>query len=196
MSKTVVTMKDIAAKCGVSLATVNHCMTDKGSAKYKQSTVAKIRQTAAELGYDRRMARGYRDRSNTPANPIFKVKNVETSAMLALRAQGHSNAEIAHRCGVSIRTVRARIGNQPDAITAANRKLAGKVKAAKSRIKHDFVAKKTVEDYNQKVIALNAKMLEVKQLTCDLRSMRKQAESASKQIGAQLVRLMPPGKAS
>lgn len=189
-------MKDVAEASGFSLGTVTHCMGDKGSAKFKQSTIAKIRQTAAELGYDPRMARGYRDRGNTPANPVFKAKAVETSAMLALRAQGHSNAEIAHRCGVNVHTVRARIGNQPEAITNENRKLAGQVKAAKSRIKRDFVAKKTVEDYNQKVVALNAKMLEVKQLTCDLRSMRKQAEAASKQIGAQLVRLMPPGKVS
>lgn len=185
-------MNEIAKASGFGLGTVRNCLSDKCSANYKQSTVEKVRQTAADLGYKPRTARSYRDRGDTPANSLFKSKSIETSAMLTLREQGHSNAEIARRCGVTVTTVRARIGNQPKALSAANRKLADTVRAEKSRIKRDFVAKKTVEEYNQKVVALNAKMLEVKQLTCDLRSMRKQAISASKQLGTTLVRLVPP----
>lgn len=186
-------MNEIAKASGFGLGTVRNCLSDKCSANYKQSTVEKVRQTAADLGYKPRTARSYRGRK-TPANSLFKSKNIETSAMLTLREQGHSNAEIARRCGVTVTTVRARIGNQPKALSAANRKLAGTVRAEKSRIKRDFVAKKTVEEYNQKVVALNAKMLEVKQLTCDLRSMRKQAVSASKQLGTPLMRLVPPNQ--
>ena len=51
--------------------------------------------------------------SKRPANKLFANRDAETAAMLKLRNEGHSNTEIAHRCGVDITTVYRRIGDQP-----------------------------------------------------------------------------------
>jgi len=116
--------------------------------------------------------------------------------MLKLRNLGYSNSEVAHRCGVSLTTVNRRIGDQPAEITAANKKVAGKVRSAKSQIKKNYQSQQLVSAYNAKIEALNAEMAKVKQMASEIESMQKTAAKASKTTGTPLLRLLPPTKIS
>lgn len=123
-----------------------------------------------------------RGKRKTPANSVFSSRDAETEAMLQLRNTGHSNAEIAHRCGVSVRTIITRIGTQPHELTIANKKLAGKVRSAKLKIKMAIVHRNTIEQYNAKVLLLNQKMEEAKKMEEEVKQMKKQAAYSSKVI--------------
>lgn len=186
----VITMKDIAAKTGFSLTTVSQCMRDKVPRQYKQSTVDTIRSAAQEMGYNPRVARAYRDRRNVPANPVFKSRDAETSAMQQLSKSGHSTAEVAHRCGVCKATVRKRIGTQPAEITAANRKLAGQVRSAKAKIKLAYKQKQAVQEYNVLAAKLNAHLLEAHKMQTELLSKQKSAVAASTATKVPLMKIL------
>lgn len=140
--------------------------------------------TIADIATKKRKSR------KTPANSVFASRAAETAAMTQLRNSGHSNPEIAHRCGVNVMTVYNRIGRQPEAITAANLKLAGKVRSAKVKIKNAYANQKLVASYNAKMEALNAEMAKVKKLAEEVEAMKKSAAKASKATGTPLLRLV------
>lgn len=201
-----VSINDIATKAGVSYATACNCLHNKRTNSYSKSTQEKVLSIARNLGYDRNASLGACGRHATsvrvakhaeiPANPVFASRTAETAAMMKLRSSGHSDVEIAHRCGVSKNTVYRRIGTQPEAITAANLKLAGKVRSAKAKIKKNYQSQQLVSTYNAKVEALNAEMAKVKQMASEIESMRKSAAKASKATGTPLLCLLPVTKAS
>ena len=134
-----VTLHDVAAVAGVSYETAARSMGAKASRS--SATVQRVRSIAERLGYDSTAARasagkkgGAKPRT-APANSLFTSRDAETKAMLKLRTEGHNNAEIAHRCGVTRQTVHKRIGAQPGELTKASMKLAGATLKAKSKIK-------------------------------------------------------------
>ncbi len=45
-------LKDIAAKCGVSVATVSIALNGRGEGRFGKETIEKVQQTAKELGYE------------------------------------------------------------------------------------------------------------------------------------------------
>lgn len=187
----IVTMKDIAAKTGYSLTTVSQCMRAKSSLQYKQSTVDTIRNAAKEMGYNAKIARARRIKTG-PANSVFATRAAETAAMAQLRKSGHSDKEVAHRCGVCSATVVKRIGHQPAEITAANKKLAGQVRSAKAKIKKAYQQKQTILEYNALADKLNAQLLEVQKLQSQLLSKQKAAQTASKATKTKLVEIVFP----
>lgn len=188
-----VTLHDVAAKAGVSYNTVSKCITKKDSA-YSKDTVAKVRKAASELGYKpRRLG----ENKFAPTNSIvFKTREEETAAMLQCRNSGMSNEEVARRCGVDYQIVLNRIGNQPAEITSANKKLAGRVRSAKVKIKKAYVQQQTVAQYNELAAKLNAQLEEAKKMATELSAMQKKAKVASKATGTPLLRLLPPTKVS
>ena len=186
-----VTLHDVAAKAGVSYNTVSKCIAKKDSA-YSKDTVAKVRKAASELGYKpRRLG----ENKFAPTNSIvFNTREEETAAMLKCRGKGMSNEEVARSCGVDYQIVLKRIGDQPAEITAANKKLAGKVRSAKNQIKKNYQSQQLISAYNSKVEALNAELAKVKQMASEIESMQKSAAKASKATGTPLLRLLPPTK--
>lgn len=199
-----VSISDIAAKAGVSYSIACKCLHNTYTHSYSKATQEKVLNIANQLGYDRnaslratgKNAANVRlvKRAEIPANAVFASRTAETTAMLKLRNLGYSNSEVAHRCGVSLTTVNRRIGDQPAEITAANKKLAGKVRSAKSQIKKNYQSQQLVSAYNAKIEALNAEMAKIKQMTSEIESMQKTAARASKATGTPLLRLLPPTK--
>ena len=194
-----VTLRDVARAAGVAYPTACIAM---GNGRISQATRDKVRNIAAALGYDKHAIRVHNCAAATaakmakmkPANPVFASRSAETAAMYKLRAAGHSNKEVAHRCGVSLVTVNRRIGEQPGEITSANKKLAGKVRIAKNQIKKNYQSQQLITAYNAKVEALNAEMAKVKQMASEIESMQKSAAKASKVTGTPLLRLLQPTK--
>ena len=198
-SKPVVTLKDIAAKAGCSISAVSVVINGgKSRQKVSSATSEKILKAAKQLGYQKSSA--YRNcgdnKRNAPANPIFASREAETAAMRRLYQSGHSSAETAHRCGVNVKTVRRRIGAQPAEITAANKKLAGKVRSAKAKIKKAYVQQQTVAEYNELAAKLNAQLEEAKKMATELSAMQKKAKVASKATNVPLLRVLQGGVAS
>lgn len=195
-----VTLHDVAVAAGVADVTASKCLNGT-HCTCSQATINRVRLAAQTLGYNKEVA-AYNIRNGkklfcknvNPANPVFSSRAAETAAMHKLRESGHSNEEVAHRCGVSVGTVHRRIGDQPDEITAANLKLAGKVRAAKAQIKRNYEHQQLISDYNTKVEALNAEMAKIKQMASEIKTMQKKAASASKATGTPLLRLLPPIK--
>ena len=196
-AQNVVTIKDIAAKAGVAYSTAAACL-NGNKPGCCPATVAKVQKVAEELGYTKETARHNRKfgshfhKCKSPANPVFESRIAETNAMLQLRKSGHSDKEVAHRCGVCHETVVKRIGHQPAEITAANKKLAGQVRSAKAKIKKAYQQKQTILEYNALADKLNAQLLEVQKLQSQLLSKQKAAQSASKATKAKLVEIVFP----
>lgn len=193
-----VTLHDVAAAAGVGYSTAHACLNGR-RAGYAQSTINKVLLAAKNLGYTKEVAENNRrhgrklfGKTVKPANPLFASRAAETAAMTKLRMSGHSNPEIAHRCGVAVTTVRRRIGDQPDEITTANLKLASKVRTAKAQIKKNYERQQLITAYNAKVEALNAEMEKVSKMAAEIESIRKSAAKASKATGTPLLRLLPP----
>lgn len=187
-----VTARDVAAHLGVSTSTVYDCLGSSHSSRYQQSTVEKVRSTAKQLGYVPRAQRTVQVAAKThvwkkPANHIFKSREEETANMLNLRAEGNVNAEIAHRCGVSIATVERRIGIQPAELTTSSYKLAGAVKTAKCRIKRAYQAQQHIAQYNELAAKLNKQLEEAKATAVQLKAIQSSAKKAAKITGMQLV---------
>ena len=194
-----VTLHDVAKAAGVAYPTACAAM---GTGKVSQKTRNKVRNAASALGYDRlavkqnncRRAAGARMTKLSPANSVFASRDAETAAMFQLRSSGHSDAEIALRCGVCVQTVVKRIGHQPAAITSANKKLAGKVRSAKLKIKKAYVQQQAVAQYNELAAQLNTQLETAHKMATQLSSMRKSAVLASKATGTPLLRLLHPTK--
>lgn len=197
VSKPVITLKDVAVKAGCSISAASVVINGgKSRQKVSAETAEKIRQAAKQLGYQKSSAYHNcgRNMRKAPANPIFASREAETAAMRRLYQSGHSSAETAHRCGVNVTTVRRRIGDQPAEITAANKKLAGKVRSAKAQIKRNYERQQLITAYNAKIEALNAEMEKVSKMASEIEAMQKKAASASKATGTPLLRLLKPTK--
>lgn len=189
-----VTLRDVAAVAGVSYETAARSMGAKASRS--SATVQRVRSIAERLGYDGTAARvsggkkGGAKPKTAPANSLFASRDVETEAMLKLRAEGHSNAEIAHRCGVTRQTVHKRIGIQPAELTNASKKLAGATRKAKSKIKESYTHQQAVAQYNELAAQLNAQLETAQKMASQLSSMQKNAVKASKATKKPLLRLL------
>ena len=155
MSMVTITSRDVALKAGVPLSTARCCLCEKTAVKFSQNTVSKVRQAAKELGYDAQAARKCSRGRKSPANSVFSSREAETNAMEQLRKSGHTDAEIAQRCGVCHNTVINRIGVQPVELTRASNKLAGKVRSAKAKIKRAYVQQQCIQEYNALAAQLN-----------------------------------------
>jgi transposase len=192
-----VTLRDIAAEAGVSYCTASHCLNNTRTNAYSKATQEKVLAIAHKRGYDRtaslrscaKIAQDAKKakRSNIPANSVFESRTAETAAMTALRAQGHSNAEIAHSCGVCRYTVKKRIGEQPAELTHANKKLAGAIRSAKCRIKKAYQAQQQIAQYNELAAKLNKQLEEAKATATQLKAIQSSAKKAAKITGMQLV---------
>ena len=189
-----VTLRDVAAVAGVSYETAARAMGAKASRS--SATLQRVRNIADRLGYDRTAARaaaGKRGGSapkTAPANSLFASRDAETEAMLKLRAEGHNNAEIARRCGVTRQTVHKRIGVQPDELTKASMKLAGATRKAKSKIKESYAQQQAVTQYNELAAQINAQLETAQKMASQLSSMQKSAAKASKATKKPLLRLL------
>lgn len=182
-----VTQMDIATKLNIPINTV-HTYLRPGYNGPETKTVKRIREAAAEMGYDSRAvakanalkisASG--GKAKLPANRIFASREVETKAMTDLRAQGYSNLEIGKKCGVHQATVRARIGLEPANIASANRKLAHKIRSAKIKMRTRLANETQLREYNQKVEAFNAEAAKLLQQYAQL----KQLEAAAQKMAA------------
>ena len=111
------------------------------------SRAYQIQQYALENGY-------HRDpdgvvRSNIMKNGEYKYiehsnfpnKDVETERMNALRGQGYTNEEIAQKIGRTSRTVRNRIGQQPEVYTEVSIRLASDIEKLKTEARSERVEK-------------------------------------------------------
>lgn len=141
-----------------------HCVLAPKS-KIKSALAVKVREEAQRLGYNPTQSRRNNlvkareakvaKRLGAPANLVFKNRDEETNAMRKLRTQGYSNAQIAAKCGVCHETVINRIGVEPENITAANKKLSGKIIKAKNQLRIRIANENMVREYNAKVEAFN-----------------------------------------
>jgi len=190
-----VKLSEVAKKANVGYNVAASCMSGKYCCA---ATVEKVRSAASELGYVR-PANGSRKGLtwSTPANKaVFKSRDEETNAMLKLRRELHSNVEISKLCGVSISTVYARIGAQPDIITVASKCLAGATSKAKIKLRKQMVNQQLISEYNALAAQLNKQLEEAKKTSEQLHSLQKNAVKASKAMKVPLLRLLPPTKAS
>lgn len=189
-----VTIKDVAAKAGVSWSTASNCL-GKYNAHYSSNTVAKVKAAAEAVGYGKPTLKIVPDqkvdkRRTRPANSIFASKDAETAAMEQLRKAGNSDRQIAKQCGVCVATVTRRIGHQSKEMTKAHVKLAGVHKRAENKIKKMFAAQTTVSNYNVVAAKLNAKLVEAQKLAVELEKQQQAAVEASKTANVPLLRLL------
>lgn len=181
-----VTLADVALKAGVARSTAGIALSSN-TQNLSQATVAKVKSVASELGY----IKGHgRKAKLTPANPVFASREAETAAMKHLRKTGHTDKEVAHRCGVCTQTVINRIGTQPTELTKASKKLAGQIRSAKAQIKKQHQNQQTVNEYNILAAKLNAHLLEVQKMKLALSDKEKAAQAASKSTDIPLLRLL------
>lgn len=154
-----VTAKMIAEKLGLPTGTVHRCMC-KNPGTHSQKTVDLVRRTAQEMGYDPKAAMHSKASREKAMKTIwlrysnFETRELETERMIALRAQGYSNAEIAKKIGRCGLTVRKRIGNQNEDMSLANRIQGQKNRAARNAQRRQYVADHTVSTYNGMVTEL------------------------------------------
>lgn len=178
-----VTLSDVAAKAGVSYQVAVHAM---GGKYVSAKTGEKVLAAARELGYVRPVDREKKQPTakkfmwKTAANPaVFASREAETAAMLKLRNQCFTNAQIAKKTGVSYGTVFARIGKQPDSITKMSRKLAGASRSAKVTARIKMQHRQKLEAYNSLVSSANAALAAYKEAVGKVKAAHKDAVIAS-----------------
>ena len=178
-----ITIKDVADRAGVCYSTTQNILSSRPG--YAKATVEKVAKAAQELNYT--------SNRHSPANNLFASRANETGTMQKLRNEGFSNEEIAHRCGVTVTTVIKRIGVQPQFITDAHKKLAGKMMTAKREIRYAYMQQhQTVVHYNKMTEELNNKLVEAVKMAEKLASMRENATAAAKSTNTTLVQLIVP----
>lgn len=148
------------------------------SCTVNSEAVQRVKAKAQEIGY----VPGTRKRKKwiRPANKVFGTREAETKAMEKLRSEGYSNADIALKCGVSHLTVTHRIGRQPADMTAANRKLAGKIASAKTQLRKRYRREQQVREYNEQVEAFNAAAAQLAEQYKQLKKMKSVISKAAK----------------
>lgn len=104
-------------------------------------TAEKIRMYAEMVGYEKTPNYVTRHLVFLEELGNFRSAAEFKAHMLKLRDRGYTNAEIAHKCGVTYNTIRLYIGKQPKEYTAESMRIAGeyakaKNAARKSRVKN------------------------------------------------------------
>lgn len=192
---TVATLRDVAAKAGVSVTTASACASPDRSKKYAKATIEKVKAAIEALNYDPKKvlrtsaANARAKKYNSPANSVFASRDAETAAMEQLRRSGYSNNQIAKKCGVSYNTVVNRIGAQPKNMTLANKRLAQRHASAQRKIRLHLAQQNTISEYNAKVKSFNAEIEKLKVAYDQINSLKTEAGKASKACKTPLVQI-------
>ena len=182
-----ITVYDIAAKLNMNPYTVRAYLAP--GCKTKSEAANRVRTEAKAMGYDPKavvrashkhaVAASNRKWQQTPANKIFASREAETNAMLALRAEGYSNQDIAAKCGVDRTTVHKRIGKQSAIVTKANRKLGQKIHSAKIQLRKSLAQEQRIREYNAKVEAFNKEAAKLMEQYQQLKKMKPASKNAA-----------------
>lgn len=150
-----VTQHDIANYIGCGRVTVTQVLNGRGivSQEFRQ----RVLDAAKELGYIPRSER--KKESEAKQRQYFRLMHNNCSSieeenqyMEAFRSMGYSNAMISRKTGYTIKTIRRRIGSQPDDMTKGNRIAAQHHRAAENRRRKVYVDTHLVTTYNNMVV--------------------------------------------
>lgn len=161
-----VTMAEIGAKLGKSRGCVAFYLS-KNNLNMQTPTAILIRNTAKEMGYDRKVARTYGG-FHSWYNGNFKTREEEVARMKELRAKGYSNPEIAKAIGRTTITVLRAIGKQDPELAKQNRIMSAHIRAQKNAARKQFVLNKPIREYNAKVEKHNKMKAELNLLQTEL----------------------------
>ena len=195
----VVTARDIAEKLGVKVSTVYNCFSKTPTLSAK--TIAKVRATAEEMGYDpklaRKVRRPLRKYETFYRNGNFHTKEEEVAHMLALREKGFSNAEIAKKIGRGYLMVLKSIGAQPEDMTKANRIHGQEYRAAETARRKAYVESHKVAVHNETVCKLNeltekmnANMAEIRELRKAIATTESDIRKIAEKMGLEVLEVM------
>lgn len=178
----VVTARDIATACGVSVGTVYTSLNDYSfGTKVSEKTKAVVKECAKRMGYNpklaicygyTRSAKNVRRKTAVTQQPILKsvsgnfaTLQEETERMYYLRSkEARTNLEIAKLIGVSYPTVLKRIGPQPKELTEMSFALAGERKVRRNQARRNVLLKQKIaqfEQYQKEAEAINARAAEL-----------------------------------
>lgn len=156
--ETYVTMKTIAERLGISVATVMRAYSKKNHRNPELEEL--VRQAGEKLGYQ--PGRGGKFRySNIPRpghywrNGNFATREAEITRMKELRAQGYTNAEIAKKIGRTPDTVVNNIGRQDKHLTLITMRLSHQRRAEAAAARAAYLRNKPIAEYNAKVDQAN-----------------------------------------
>lgn len=176
-----VTMRDIAAKLGVSFRTVQRAFAKTDG---RNQEVAQAIRTAAQImGYipGRSKPRTVKpDKFWHSGN--FLSRDAEIARMRQLRAEGYTNAEIARKLGRSYGTVYNTIGKQDAAMTKMSVQMAGAARAQKSAVRAAYVRNKPIAAYNAKVQELTDLRAKVNALETELAAAKPAIDKAAAKV--------------
>lgn len=185
----IITQRDIAKNLGISLRTVNKCLS-KGSGYVSAATFHRVHDAAKKMGYvlpsspeyrqQKEIAREAVRRENYLLTHNFPSREAETKRMEYLREQGYSNSEIARKVGRCVLTVRRRIGSQPEDMTKENIRLGQKNRAAKNAKRRQYTANHTVNTYNGMVAELAEVKAKVVLIEGQVKAMLPKVKEAAK----------------
>lgn len=154
-----VTQKDISEKCGVSVTTVSRVLSGKKDVKEEKRQL--VLRIAEELGYvppcktpEERKAKtkAEKERKFSLRYAGFKNREEQNAYMEVMRSMGHSNAQISRKVGLTIQTVRRRIGPQPEDMSRDNRIAGMKHHAAENQRRRIYVDTHLVRTYNNLIL--------------------------------------------
>lgn len=192
------TMKKVAKKAGCSVSTVYNAFTNGSHCSEKMKE--KIFQAATEIGFvyrkpeERKAFNAAKAKAKVKAEQErafslryagFKNREEQNEYMLAMRSTGYSNAQISRRVGLTILTVRRRIGSQPKDMTRDNVIAGQKHRAAENQRRRIYVDTHLVRTYNNMILEcgqLRSQAAELvskaDELTKEITKMKPQVEKA------------------
>lgn len=172
-----VTQKMIAEKADAHPVYVSRVLNGNVAEGEKKALIQKI---ASDLGYvNLRSAEAKQAKAQQSAylsKHNFPSREAETERMNALRAQGCSNKEIANKIGVTVITVRRRIGKQDPDMSKENRNLGQKHRAQRNQERKVYTAKHTVNVYNDAVERLEEIKITLEKVRAEQDSVEKIVE--------------------
>ena len=155
-----VTQQMIADKVGVSNTYVNRIL--NGQCTGNEELQNQVKKIAKELGYTKPSERKEQKKNEKELRYLqsrnFPSQEAETQRMVALRAQGYSNKEIASKIGKCIMTVRRRIGAQDPDMSKINRALGAKHRSQRNTERCLYTAAHIIKVYNEAA----ARLIEIK----------------------------------
>ena len=166
---TKVTQQTIADALGIHNSTVSYGL---------KHGIGYIIDKANELGYV--LPNGRTMSSAEPKhyyhNGNYATMAEETARMLALRAEGYSNAEIAKMIGRGKKTIWSRIGKGDPALAKLNRTNAAHYRAQRNNARKAYTARREIELYNNKMNEYKQAMTKAEHLKAELEKMRPSAK--------------------
>lgn len=154
LAKKRVTQSDIADFIGCSLISVSFVLSgNAGRVGLSPEFCNQVMLAAKMLGYKGRLERAAETTQERELNFRLRHNNCKTideenRFMKTFRSMGYSNAEIAKKMGYDRKTIRNRIGSQPEDLSLHNRKEAQRLKAAKNRSRKEYLDTHLVTEYN------------------------------------------------